>query len=74
MIAIGRSRDGPEAALFARYTARTRPALTLTELPDGKGSPLEIQRRELEERLPEEHGIKFQHGQVLGKINLDPML
>jgi 23S rRNA (pseudouridine1915-N3)-methyltransferase len=51
VIAIGRSRDGPEAALFARYTARTRPAVTLTELPDGKGSPVEIKRREGEALL-----------------------
>jgi 23S rRNA (pseudouridine1915-N3)-methyltransferase len=46
VIAIGRSRDGPEAQLFARYCARIRPALELTELPDGKGSPPEIKRRE----------------------------
>src|SRR5580658_2722885 len=48
VLAIGRARDGPEAELFARYTARIRPALTLTELADGKGSPVEIERREAE--------------------------
>lgn len=46
IIAIGRASDGPEAALFARYAARIRPSLTLTELPDGKGAPAEIKRRE----------------------------
>jgi 23S rRNA (pseudouridine1915-N3)-methyltransferase len=51
IIAVGRSRDGPEAALFARYAVRIRPALTLTELPDGKGSPSEIKRREGEALL-----------------------
>jgi 23S rRNA (pseudouridine1915-N3)-methyltransferase len=46
VIAIGRSRSGPEAELFARYSTRIRPALTLTELPDGKGASAEIKRRE----------------------------
>jgi 23S rRNA (pseudouridine1915-N3)-methyltransferase len=51
VLAIGRARDGPEAELFARYGARIRPALTLTELADGKGSPVEIKRREAEALL-----------------------
>ncbi|MSP03400.1 MAG: 23S rRNA (pseudouridine(1915)-N(3))-methyltransferase RlmH [Acetobacteraceae bacterium] len=51
VIAIGRFRDGPEADLFARYGARIRPTLTLTELPDGKGAPGEIKRREGEALL-----------------------
>src|ERR1035438_4531219 len=51
VIAIGRSRDGPEAELFARYSARIRPALGLTELADGKGAPVEIKRREGEALL-----------------------
>lgn len=46
LIAIGRLRDGPEAALFARYNARLRPKLEVTELPEGRGSPAEIVRRE----------------------------
>lgn len=46
VIAIGRLRDGPEAELFERYCARIRPALALTEIPDGKGAPAEIKRRE----------------------------
>jgi 23S rRNA (pseudouridine1915-N3)-methyltransferase len=51
VIAIGRSRDGPEADLFARYSVRIRPALALTEIADGKGSPAEIRRREGEALL-----------------------
>ncbi len=51
VIAVGRSRDGPEAELFARYSARIRPALALTELADGKGAPAEIKRREGEALL-----------------------
>jgi 23S rRNA (pseudouridine1915-N3)-methyltransferase len=51
VLAIGRARDGPEAALFARYSARIRPALLLTELPDGSGAPIEIKRREGEALL-----------------------
>ena len=51
IVAIGRSRDSPEAELFARYSARVRPALTLTEIPDGKGAPAEIKRREGEALL-----------------------
>lgn len=51
VVAIGRARDGPEAALFARYAARIRPALLLTELPDGTGAPAEIRRREGEALL-----------------------
>jgi 23S rRNA (pseudouridine1915-N3)-methyltransferase len=51
VLAVGRGREAPEAELFARYTARIRPALTLTELADGKGSPVEIKRREAEALL-----------------------
>jgi 23S rRNA (pseudouridine1915-N3)-methyltransferase len=46
VIAIGRQRQGPEAELFARYAARLRPPLALTELAEGRGAPLEIKRRE----------------------------
>ena len=46
LIAIGRLRDGPEAALFARYNARIRPAMMLTEIPEGTGAPAEVKRRE----------------------------
>lgn len=46
LIAVGRLRDGPEAALFARYNARLRRPLAVTELPDARGAPVEIKRRE----------------------------
>jgi 23S rRNA (pseudouridine1915-N3)-methyltransferase len=46
LIAVGRQHDGPEAALFARYQARLRPALLLTELAEARGAPTEIKRRE----------------------------
>ena len=46
LIAIGRLRDGPEAELFARYNARLRPGLSVTELPEGRGAPAEVKRRE----------------------------
>ena len=46
VIAIGRLRDGPEAALVARYAARLRPAPVLTELPEARGSAPEVKRRE----------------------------
>jgi 23S rRNA (pseudouridine1915-N3)-methyltransferase len=46
LIAIGRLRDGPEAALFARYVARIRPRLDVTELAEARGSAPEIKRRE----------------------------
>ncbi len=46
LIAVGKQKAGPETALFERYNARLRPALRLTELPDGHGSAAEIKRRE----------------------------
>ena len=46
LIAVGRLRDGPEAALFARYNARLRPGFTLIEIPEGRGAPAEVKRRE----------------------------
>ena len=51
LIAVGRLRDGPEAELFARYNARLRPRLSLTELPEARGAPVEIRRREGETLL-----------------------
>jgi 23S rRNA (pseudouridine1915-N3)-methyltransferase len=51
LIAVGRLRAGPEADLFARYNARLRPALTVTEVPEGRGAPAEIKRREGEALL-----------------------
>jgi 23S rRNA (pseudouridine1915-N3)-methyltransferase len=46
VLAIGRLRDGPEAELFGRYAARLRPKPVLTELPEGRGAPSEVKRRE----------------------------
>lgn len=46
LIAVGRQREGPEAALLARYQARLRPALAVTEIAEARGTPAEIKRRE----------------------------
>lgn len=46
LIAVGRLRSGPERELFARYGARLRPPLLLTEIPEGSGAPAEAKRRE----------------------------
>ena len=46
LIAVGRLRSGPEAELFARYNARLRPPLEVTEVPEGRGAPVEMKRRE----------------------------
>ena len=46
LIAIGRLRSGPEAELFDRYNGRLRPRLTVTELPEQRGTPEIIKRRE----------------------------
>ncbi len=51
LIAVGRLRPGAEATLFARYNARLRPPLEVTEVPDGRGAPAEIKRREAEALL-----------------------
>lgn len=46
VIAIGRLRDSPEAALVARYAARLRPPPALSELPEARGPAPEVKRRE----------------------------
>jgi 23S rRNA (pseudouridine1915-N3)-methyltransferase len=46
ILAIGRARSGPEAELFARYSARLRPPLALTEIAEAKGTPGEIRGRD----------------------------
>jgi 23S rRNA (pseudouridine1915-N3)-methyltransferase len=46
VIAVGRLKDAPEAALFARYADRMRPKLSLTEIPEARGAPAEIKRRD----------------------------
>ncbi|GBQ91884.1 hypothetical protein AA23498_1304 [Acetobacter nitrogenifigens DSM 23921 = NBRC 105050] len=51
LIAIGRMKDAADRALMERYLKRLAPALDIVELPDGKGSPGEIKRREGEALL-----------------------
>src|SRR4051812_8475959 len=46
LIAVGKLRPGPERELFDRYNARLRPALTVTEIAQGTGAPLEAKRWE----------------------------
>ena len=46
IIAVGRLRGGPEAELVARYAARLRPALAITEVPEAQGAAAEVKRRE----------------------------
>lgn len=46
LIAIGRLRDGAEAALFDRFASRLRPGLTVTEVAEARGAPAEVRRRE----------------------------
>lgn len=46
ILAIGRLKETPEAALVARYATRIRPKLVVTELADATGAPAEAKRRE----------------------------
>jgi 23S rRNA (pseudouridine1915-N3)-methyltransferase len=46
LIAVGRLRDGPERALFERYDMRLRPALTVVEVAEARGTAAEVKRRE----------------------------
>jgi 23S rRNA (pseudouridine1915-N3)-methyltransferase len=46
LIAVGRLREGPEAELFARYNARLRPQMLLTEIAEARGAPAKVKRRE----------------------------
>ncbi|MCQ8241749.1 23S rRNA (pseudouridine(1915)-N(3))-methyltransferase RlmH [Rhizosaccharibacter radicis] len=46
IIAIGRMKDGPERQLLRRYQERLQPRLELVEVPEGRGAPAEIKRRE----------------------------
>ncbi len=46
LIAVGRLRAGPEADLLARYGARLRPSLLVTEIAEARGAPAEAKRRE----------------------------
>lgn len=51
LIAVGKLRPGPEAELFARYNARMRPKLGVTEVAEGQGAPVEARRREADALL-----------------------
>ena len=51
LLAVGRLRPGPEAALFARHNARLRPPLALTEIAEARGTAAEMRRREGEALL-----------------------
>lgn len=52
VLAVGRApAASPEAQLFARYAGRLRPPIALHEVPDGRGSPAEITRREAQALL-----------------------
>ena len=46
LIAVGRLREGPEAALFQLYNTRLRPRLTVVEVTTGRGGPSIIKRKE----------------------------
>ena len=46
LIAVGRMKDQAEKALMGRYMKRLRPAFEIIELPDGRGTPVEIKRKE----------------------------
>lgn len=46
LIAVGKLRASPEAELFARYNARLRPPLAVTEVMEARGSAREVRTRE----------------------------
>src|SRR6185437_7036116 len=46
IVAVGRLRGGPEAELVARYAARLRPTLAVTEIAEAQGAAAEVKRRE----------------------------
>ena len=51
LIAVGRMKDGPERDLLDRYRQRLNPKLDVTEIPEGRGAPAEIKRREAQALL-----------------------
>ncbi len=59
LIAVGRLRDGPEAALFARYNARLRPRIVVTEIAEARGAAAEVKRREAEALLAALPNVAF---------------
>lgn len=46
LLAVGRLKPGPERALFEHYAARLRPPPVVVEIPEARGSPAEVRRRE----------------------------
>jgi 23S rRNA (pseudouridine1915-N3)-methyltransferase len=68
LLAVGRIGRGPEAELFARYAARLRPALAVSELPEGRGAPAEAKRREAEALLAALPGGAFAVALDLGGV------
>jgi len=46
LLAVGRLKAGPEAALFEQHNARLRPPLAVREIPEARGSAAEVRRRE----------------------------
>jgi 23S rRNA (pseudouridine1915-N3)-methyltransferase len=56
--------------LLARYSARLRPKLTVTELPDGYGAPAEIKRREADFILGALPGNGFAVALDLGGVGM----
>jgi len=71
LIAVGRLRDGPERALFDRYNVRLRPALTLFEVAEARGTAAEVKRREAAALLAAIPQGAFVVSLDLGGIELD---
>jgi 23S rRNA (pseudouridine1915-N3)-methyltransferase len=80
LLAVGKASAGtPEMEIFARYAARIKPKLELTEFADGRGSPVEMKRREAEAMLgalaPGEFVIALDAGGVAaGSLELAVLL
>jgi 23S rRNA (pseudouridine1915-N3)-methyltransferase len=71
LIAVGRLRDGPERALFDRYSVRLRPALTVVEVAEARGTAAEVKRREAAALLAAVPKEAFVVALDLGGIVLD---
>ncbi len=51
LIAVGRCKNGPERDLLERYVQRLLPRLELVEVPEARGAPVEMKRREAQALL-----------------------
>jgi 23S rRNA (pseudouridine1915-N3)-methyltransferase len=71
LIAVGRLRDGPERALFDRYNARLRPAMTVIEVAEARGTAPEVKRREAAALLAAVPKGAFVVALDLGGVGLD---